>query len=126
MGTVAPYDRDAGVQLMKRALERSRMTIKDFAREELVRDERTVRMYLHGATIPRVVREKLQKLARRRPRTAEPIKDDASFEAGAVRALVALGYKKNDAARAVHAARQAGGRATSVPDLVRRALTIMA
>jgi hypothetical protein len=54
--------------LLKRALERSGMTQRDFAREELVRDEKTLRAYLGGGPIPDVVIRKLEKLARRRPR----------------------------------------------------------
>lgn len=69
MSHIRPYDRDAGVQLLKRAFERSRCpTLRAFARQELVRDEATVRAYLHGRPIPRVVRDKLEQLARRRRR----------------------------------------------------------
>ena len=44
------------------------MTRRQFAREELVRDEKTLRVYLTGGPIPDVVIEKLERLSRRRPR----------------------------------------------------------
>jgi len=70
MARVQAYDVAAGVRLLTRALERSGLSIAKFAREELVRDERTVRAYLGGEPMPRVVRDKLEQLARRRRRTA--------------------------------------------------------
>jgi len=56
----------ADVALLERAIARSGLSLRDFARRELVRDERTLRAYRRGAPMPDVVREKVAQLARRR------------------------------------------------------------
>ncbi len=66
MARVNAYDVSAGVQLLQRALERSGLDKKSFARDELVRDESTLHGYFRGDPMPEVVRAKLRKLAQRR------------------------------------------------------------
>lgn len=63
------------IALLRRAIERSGCaSLEEFAREELVRDGRSVRYWLHGRyPIPNVVMPRLTKLARRRVR-GEPSK----------------------------------------------------
>jgi hypothetical protein len=56
----------ADVALLNRAIDRSGLSLREFARRELVRDERTLRAYRRGAPMPDVVREKVAQLARRR------------------------------------------------------------
>jgi len=56
----------ADVALLNRAIDRSGLSLRDFARRELVRDERTLRAYRRGAPMPAVVLEKVAQLARRR------------------------------------------------------------
>lgn len=49
-------------ELLRAAIEASGLSARRFAREVLIRDERTVRRWLAGDAIPEVVVEKLREL----------------------------------------------------------------
>jgi len=66
MPTIGKTSSPRELELLERALERSGLSPKRFAREELVRDPKTLRAYRRGAAMPGVVLDKIAQLARRR------------------------------------------------------------
>lgn len=66
IGTPPAIDTARQRELLERAIERSGLSLRDFARRELVRDEKTLRLYRRGRRMPAVVLEKVVQLARRR------------------------------------------------------------
>jgi hypothetical protein len=55
-------------ELLELALERSGLSARRFARELMLRDEKTLRAWRLGGRIPAVVKPRLKQLARRRRR----------------------------------------------------------
>jgi hypothetical protein len=55
----------ADVELLKNAIASTGMSVRRFAHEELVRDDRTVRKWLEGeTTLPAQVRDRCRRLVR--------------------------------------------------------------
>ncbi len=53
-------------ELLEKAIERSGLGVGRFAREILLRDEKTLRLWRQGGRIPKLVKPRLLQLARRR------------------------------------------------------------